>query len=195
MNPNQWTALYARTSTFTQATGLEAQQRSLLEYAKSKAITNHKLYSDNGVSGTKASRPGLDQMLADVRAGKVSCVVVPAFSRFARSTKHLLSALEEFQKLGVNFVSLSEAIDLGSSLGKCVYVILSAVSVLERDLISERIKVGLKNAVAKGKRPGRRKTANHDLILELHKKGLSQRHIARLAGCHYSTVWRELKAA
>lgn len=190
-----WTALYCRTSTLKQETGLEAQERSLRGYCESKAIRKYKVYKDSGVSGTKAKRPGLDQLMADVRAGNIDTVVVPAFSRFARSTKHLLSALEEFQKLGVGFVSLSEAIDLSSSIGRAVFVILAAVSVLERDLISERIKVGLKNALAKGKRPGKKKTVNRALILELRKKGLSQRRIARLASCSLASVNRELQSA
>jgi site-specific DNA recombinase len=93
----QKVALYVRTSTDKQEKGLEAQIRVLEEYCKSKGILNYQVYQDFGISGSKSSRPQLDQMMKDVRDEKISTVIVYSFSRFARSTKHLLDALDEFQ--------------------------------------------------------------------------------------------------
>lgn len=185
-------ALYARTSTNRQEKGLEAQVRALQAFASQKGITEFDLFTDEGISGAKASRPGLDQMMAEVRGGKYEGVIVYSFSRFARSTKHLLEALEEFQKLGVGFVSLSESIDTSSAIGKALFTIISAISQLERELISERVKNGLNNAIAKGKRLGRKRTRNSRLIRELASKKYSYRKIAELVGCSTTTVHREL---
>lgn len=185
--------LYCRTSTNYQSKGLEAQERALLEYCQGKSITNYRLYRDEGISGAKASRPELDRMLSDVRDGELSAVIVYSFSRFARSTQHLLSALEEFRALGVSFVSISENLETESALGKALFVIISAISELEREILSERVRNGLNNAKKKGKKLGRRKTRNSALILELSKQSYSQREIAKLAGCSKTAVYRELK--
>jgi len=186
-------ALYCRTSTSYQSKGLEAQERALREYCQGKGIKNYRLYRDEGISGAKSSRPELDRMLFDARNGRLSAVVVYSFSRFARSTQHLLSALEEFRSLGVSFVSISENLETESALGKALFVIISAISELEREILSERVRIGLNNAKKKGKKLGRRKTRNSALILELSNKDYSQREIAKLAGCSKTAVHRELK--
>jgi len=114
-------ALYARVSTGTQQTGLEAQVRALRQYCQQTGIHDFLLFEDENQSGTKSSRPALDKMMKAVRAGEISRVVVYSFSRYARSTSHLLSALEEFKKLGVAFNSLSENIDTNSPLGVAIF--------------------------------------------------------------------------
>ncbi len=176
-----------------QEKGLEAQTRALEEFCKQRGITDYVLFCDEGVSGSKASRPQLDSMMNRIRAGEFETLAVYSFSRFARSTKHLLNALEEFEQLGVQFVSISESLDTGSPIGRALFTIISAISQLERELISERVKNGLKNAVAKGVRLGRKKTRNSELIRELHSKAYSQRKIAKLVGCSLTTVNREIK--
>ena len=133
-------ALYVRTSTHMQTSSMEAQRRALEEWCKRKDITWYLVYEDEGHSGTKSSRPALDKMMGDVRAGSIGTVAVYSFSRFARSTTHLLAALDEFQKVGVRFHSITEDIDTTSSLGKAFFTILAALATLERDLIAERVR-------------------------------------------------------
>ena len=186
--------LYIRTSTNKQEKGHEAQKRALLEFCKANNLENIKLYEDFGVSGTKESREGLDKLMKDARSGVLTDIAVYSFSRFARSTKHLLTALDEFKELNIAFISISERIDSNTAIGKAMFVIISAISSLERDLLSERTVNGLKNAKAKGKQLGRPRTRNSKLIRELHSRGYSHREIARLVGCSKTTVWRELKA-
>lgn len=192
MASNRITALYARVSTLTQGSGLESQLNALETHCKRNDIEFYRIYSDEGISGAKANRPGLDSLMEDVRLGRVSQVVVFSFSRFARSTKHLLLALEEFNSLGVRFVSISESLDTSTPIGKTVFSILAAISELERELIRERVRNGLVNAKRKGKKLGRAKTRNSELIQELRNKGLSYRRIATLAKCSISTVHKEL---
>lgn len=149
------TALYARVSTSDQKTGLEAQVRVLKICCEQNKILDYELFCDENISGTKASRPGLDRMMAAVEAGEIESVVVFAFSRFARSVSHMLKGLETMKKYQTNFCSLTEKIDLNTSLGHVVFVLVSAIAQLERDLISERVRNGLANARAKGKLIGR----------------------------------------
>lgn len=185
-------AIYARTSTNLQSTGLESQLHALKTYCEARGITDVRIYSDAGVSGAKSSRPGLDQMLADAKAGNISQVVTYSLSRLSRSTGHLLETLELLKSLGIGFVSLSESIDLSTPMGVMVVTVLGAVAQLEREITVERVKTGLKNAAAKGRFPGRPKRRNSDLIRELHAKGYCQADIARLASVSIATVSREL---
>lgn len=183
--------LYARVSTDQQATGLEAQIRALKEYCQLNKIEDYELFADEGISGTKSSRPALDRMMAMVRNDEASCVVVYSFSRFARSTTHMLNGLEDMKAHGCNFASLTEKIDTSSPIGKAVFVIISAIAALERDLIAERVKNGLANARAKGKLIGRKKLRDSDLIRKLLKAGLSYRAVSRIAKCSHGSVHAE----
>lgn len=133
-------ACYARVSTSDQATGMESQVRVLKQYCEQNNIKNVEFFTDEGISGTKSSRPALDRMMAAVDNDEVSSVVVYSFSRFARSTTHLLSALQVFKKKGVHFVSLTEKIDTNSAVGVAIFSILASISQLERDLIADIIK-------------------------------------------------------
>ncbi len=186
-------ALYVRTSTDKQQKGLESQILALKQYCAQKGIEEFLIYKDFGVSGAKSARPGLDALLFSVKRKEVSEVIVYSFSRFARSTSHLLKALDEFKSYGVGFISISENIDTSTPMGQAMFTIISAIAQLERELIAERVKTGLKNAVSKGKRLGRKKSRNSKLIQELASQGLSYRRIAELADCSISTVHRELK--
>ncbi len=112
-------------------------------------------YVDVGISGAKEKRLELDRMMADAHRRRFDAVVVWKFDRFARSVSHLLRALETFRALGIEFVSLSEQVDTSTPMGKMVFTVLGAVAELERSLIVERVKAGLRNARAKGKRLGR----------------------------------------
>jgi DNA invertase Pin-like site-specific DNA recombinase len=169
-------ACYARVSTADQSTGLESQMRVLKQYCVSNEIDNVEYFADEGVSGTKASRPALDRLMMAVESDEISSVVVYSFSRFARSTTHLLQALQIFKRKGVHFVSLTEKIDTNSAVGVAIFSILAAISQLERDLIADRVRVGLANARAKGKLIGRKKMRDSDLIRKLLKAGMSYRN-------------------
>lgn len=147
-------ALYGRVST-TNGQDPAMQLRELREYCKLRGWKVQDEYVDRGVSGGKDSRPELDRLMAAAHRRRFDGVVVWRFDRFARSTAHLLRALETFRSLGIEFVSLSEAIDTTTPAGKMVFTVLGAVAELERSLIGERVRAGLRNAKAKGKRLGR----------------------------------------
>lgn len=112
-------------------------------------------FVDKGVSGATDSRPELNRLMDEAHRGKFSIVAVWKFDRFARSVSHLLRALETFRSLGIEFLSLSEAIETNTATGKMVFTVLGAVAELERSLIGERVRSGLRNAAAKGVRLGR----------------------------------------
>ncbi|MGE3758044.1 MAG: recombinase family protein [Pseudobdellovibrionaceae bacterium] len=181
-------ALYTRLSTEQQSTGLESQVSILKDYCAKNDILNYEIFMDEGISGTKSSRPALDRMIAAVNSGEVTSVVVYSFSRFARSTTHLLNALQIFKAKNVAFVSLTEKIDTSTPVGIAVFSILAAISQLERDLIAERVKAGLANARAKGKLIGRKKVRDSDLIRKLLKAGMSYRQISIVAKCSHGSV-------
>jgi DNA invertase Pin-like site-specific DNA recombinase len=148
-------------------------------------------YVDVGISGTKEKRPELDRLMADAHRRRFDVVAVWKFDRMARSVSHLLRVLETFNALGINFVSLSESIDTATPAGKMVFTVLGAVAELERSLIVERVKAGLRNARAKGKRLGRPpKFVDRIKLARLRAEGRSWRKIARAIGCSARTARR-----
>lgn len=149
---------YARVSTSNHHQDPEMQLRDMRAYANSQGnwrVAEDGAYVDVGISGTKSKRPELDRLMADVRAGKLDVVMVWRFDRFARSVSHLLAFLEELNKLNVSFVSLNEKVDTTTPVGKMIFTVLGAVAELERSLIVERVRAGLRNTVAKGTKLGR----------------------------------------
>ena len=187
------TALYIRVSTDKQANGLEAQERALVTYCQANGIGSPIVFSDEAISGAKASRPGLNALMDAVRTGTVSNVIVYSFSRFARSTTHLLEALRIFQEHDVAFTSLSEKLDTSSPTGRAVFTIIAAISQLERELIAERVRNGLANARAKGKRLGRPTTVDREIVRAFVKQGMRYREIARLTGASHGTIRQVVK--
>jgi DNA invertase Pin-like site-specific DNA recombinase len=183
--PKQVTAIYARTSTHLQATGLQSQLLALKGYCEAKGISDCRIYTDAGVSGAKASRPGLDQMLADAKAGLIQNVVTYSLSRLSRSTSHLLQTLEQLKALGVGFISVSEAIDLSTPMGLMVVTVLGAVAQLEREITVERVRTGLVNARSKGKKLGRPTSVNRDLVKALVIQHMTYRQISKLTGASH----------
>lgn len=186
-------ALYSRVSTDKQQNGLESQRRALEEYCKTKGILEYEVFEDSNISGSKSSRPELDRMLKEVRDGKFDMVLVYSFSRFARSTKFLLDSLEEFSLLKVNFVSLSENIDLSSAIGRAMFTIISAIATLERELIAERVRNGMINARAKGRRIGRPQTINDGLIATLRTENYSYREISKMLNIGQGSITASLR--
>ena len=146
-------AIYARVSTTDQT--CDNQLRDLRDYCRARGWTDVREFIDTGISGTKERRPALDRMMVEVKAKRVDVVVVAAFDRFGRSVRHLVEALELFGHLHCGFVSLREQIDLESPLGTAIFTIIAAIAQLERSLIVERVKAGLRRARAEGTRLGR----------------------------------------
>jgi len=179
--------IYARVSTKDQS--CELQVRDLRSYCAARGFDLVREYVDVGQSGAKDSRPELNKLMDDARKRLFDIIVVWRFDRFARSTKHLLSALEEFRSLGIQFISYQENIDTSSALGQALFTIVSAVAQLERDLIRERVTAGIRNAQANGKTLGRPKSkVDRERILELKAQGHSLRQIAASLGVGYGTV-------
>ena len=141
-------ALYARVSTTDQST--DSQLLDLRRYVSERGWHTFREYCDNGVSGTKDNRPALNDLMNDAKKRRFDGVLVWRFDKFARSTQHLILALEDFKNLGIDFVSYQENIDTSSPLGSAIFTIISAVAQLERDLIAERVKAGLRRAKENG---------------------------------------------
>jgi DNA invertase Pin-like site-specific DNA recombinase len=176
-------AIYARVSTANNGQDPAMQTRELKEYIGRRGWQLAGEYVDVGISGTKEKRPELDRLMADAYRRRFDAVIVWKFDRFARSVSHLLRALETFQALGIHFVSLSESLDTSTPAGKMVFTVLGAVAELERSLIVERVKAGLRNAKAKGKRLGRpKKILDTKRIAALRAKGVGWKRIATEMG-------------
>ena len=179
--------IYARVSTKDQS--CELQVRDLRAYCAARGFDLLREYVDVGQSGAKDSRPELNKLMDDARKRQFDAIVVWRFDRFARSTKHLLLALEEFRSLGIQFISYQENIDTSSALGQALFTIVSAVAQLERDLIRERVSAGIRNARANGKRLGRpMRAVDRGRILQMRVAGQSLRQIATNLGVGYGTV-------
>jgi DNA invertase Pin-like site-specific DNA recombinase len=170
-------AIYARVSTIN-GQDPKMQTRELREYCERRGWKFAGEYVDEGISGSKDNRPDLNRLMADAHKRRFDAVVVWRFDRFARSVSHLLRALESFKSLGIEFVSLSEQVDTSTPTGKMVFTVLGAVAELERCLIAERVKAGLRNARAKGKRLGRPRVAvDVTRVASLRAAGRSWREI------------------
>lgn len=181
-------AIYARVSTHN-GQDPEMQLRELREYCQRRGWEITREYVDVGISGGKEKRPELDKLLHDAHRRYFDAVVVWRFDRFARSVSHLLKALENFRALGIEFVSLSEQVDTSTPTGKMIFTVLGAVAELERSLIVERVRAGLRNAKAKGKKLGRpRKVTNPAAISSLRSQGASWRVIGRNLGVSHVTA-------
>jgi DNA invertase Pin-like site-specific DNA recombinase len=176
-------AVYARVSTTNHGQDVTLQTGELQQFAEARGWHMVDAYVDAGVSGAKDSRPELNRLMADAHKRRFDVVAVWRFDRFARSVSHLLRALETFNALGIAFVSLSEQMDTTTPAGKMVFTVLGAVAELERSLIAERVRAGLRNARAKGKRLGRpRRVVDTSKIATLRAQGRSWRTIARQLG-------------
>ncbi|MGD0263753.1 MAG: recombinase family protein [Candidatus Methylomirabilota bacterium] len=186
--------LYGRVSTRDQ--NIDTQIEPLRAYATSRGLEVLAECVDVGVSGRKEKRPGLDQVMALARARTIDTVIVAAFDRFGRSLAHLVRALEEFEHLGVGFISLREQLDLGSPTGRVMFAVIGAMAQFEQELIRERIRAGLARARSQGKRLGRPPQVYHrDRVLPLRQAGHSQRKIAQELGISRRAVQRALKGA
>src|SRR5215467_5376255 len=184
-------ALYMRVSTKGHGQTTDTQALALREYAQRRGFEIVE-YRDEGISGIKDSRPALDRLMKDARARKFDVVIVARFDRFARSVSHLLRALEEFSHLGVDFVSLSESIDTSTPMGKMIFTVLAAVAELERNLIKERVQMGIGRARKQGKQLGRPKRIFDREKAQMLIRTMSIREAARRLGVSRGVVERAL---
>lgn len=184
-------ALYMRVSSLDQHP--ETQLLDLRQMAAQRGYEVVHEYTDR-ISGAKARRPGLDELMHDARRGKVDVVLVWASDRIARSVKHFLDVLDELNRLGVEFVSFREQIDTGGPLGRAIVVIIGAIAELERNLIVERVKAGMRRARLEGRHIGRNPLAvDREAIFCDRSRGLSIRQIAREHSISTATVQRVLR--
>jgi DNA invertase Pin-like site-specific DNA recombinase len=184
-------AVYARISTTGNGQSPEMQLRELREDVERRGWTLAGEYVDEGVSGAKDSRPELNRLMDDAHKRKFDAVVVWKFDRFARSVSHLLRALETFKALGIEFISFSEQMDTTTPTGKMIFTVLAAVAELERSLIGERVRAGVRNARAKGKRLGRPRTGvDTAKVRELRLAGRSFAEVGAALGISTASAWR-----
>ena len=169
--------LYMRVSTVDQHP--ETQLHDLRQMAAQRGYEIVQEYTDR-ISGAKARRPGLDQMMADARRGRFDVVLVWASDRIARSVKHFLEVLDELNRIGVEYVRFREQIDTGGPLGRAIVVIIGAVAELERNLIIERVRAGMRRARLEGQRIGRAPLVLDNLAIQQDRqRGQSIREIAK----------------
>ena len=182
-------AVYTRVSTGDQQT--DSQESELREFAEKRGWSIYKVYRDKGVSGTKESRPALNELMADCRRRKVDVVAVYKFDRYARSVKQLVNSLQEFRQLGIDFVSSSESIDTSTPMGEVVFHVMGALAQFERSLIAERTIAGLKEARRKGKQLGRPPVKlDSDLVARIKADRVKGKLSLRaLANKHAVTLW------
>jgi DNA invertase Pin-like site-specific DNA recombinase len=183
-------ALYLRVSTVDQHP--ETQLHDLRQMAAQRGYQIVQEYTDR-ISGTKAKRPGLDQLMMDARRGRFDVVLTWACDRIARSTRHFLTVLDELNRTGVEFVSFRENIDTGGPLGRAIVIIIAAIAELERSLIVERVRAGMRRARLDGQRIGRVPLVlDTAAIQQDRQRGQSIRQIAKEHRISTATVQRVL---
>jgi DNA invertase Pin-like site-specific DNA recombinase len=184
-------AIYLRVSTVDQHP--ETQVYDLRQMAQQRGYEIAREYTDR-ISGAKARRPGLDEMMRDARRGHFDVVLVWASDRIARSVRHFLEVLDELNRLNIEFVSFRESIDTGGPLGRAVVVIIGAIAELERNLIVERVRAGMRRARLEGRHIGRKPLElDRTAILRDRERGQSLGQLAKSHGISRTTVHRVLR--
>jgi DNA invertase Pin-like site-specific DNA recombinase len=189
MKEQKRVGIYSRVSTSGQNPKMQIAE--LREYCHNRNWNIADEYTDAAFSGAKDSRPELDRLMKDAHRRRFDVVAVWKFDRFARSVSHLLRALETFQELGINFVSLSECLDTSVPAGKMAFTVLGAVAELERSLIAERVRSGLQNAKANGTKLGRPplRVLSDGEIRRLRRERKQGVSFKKLAQIHGVSVW------
>jgi len=189
------TSIYVRVSTGDQTT--DSQEHELRNYCARRGWSDLQIYSDQ-ISGAKFNRPGLDTLMAAVRAGKVERVVVFKLDRLGRSLPHLALILDELQRHAVALIATTQGIDTSHSnpVGRLQLNVLMAVAEFEREIIRERVNAGLAAARARGVKLGRRAGHNRTPgdVKALKARGLGVRAIARELKIPVSSAWALLRA-
>lgn len=186
--------IYARVSTRDQ--NVEMQLIDLRQYARARKLSIIKEYIDYA-SGAKSDRINYRKLFDDVRKRKTDVVLVWKFDRFARSTKELINALEDFNNLGVDFISYKENIDTSTPAGKILFTMISAFAEFERAIIRERVLAGMEKAKSRGVKIGRPKISPFTIekVIELKKAGLSYKEIIKKVSISKSAFYEIIKGA
>jgi DNA invertase Pin-like site-specific DNA recombinase len=185
-------ALYIRVSTLDQHP--ETQLHDLRQFASQRGLQIVREYTDHGFSGTKARRPALDELMEDARRHRFDVLVVWSIDRLARSTKHLLQTLDELNGRGIQFLSQREAIDTEGPLGRAIIVIVSAMAELERCIMIERVRAGMRRAKIEGRRIGRAPLkVDRTLLLRDREHGMTLNQLAKAHAISKASVCRVLK--
>ncbi len=194
--PIRRVALYARVSTLHGQQYPEMQLSELREYVSRRGLSIHEEYVDQGISGSKESRPALNHLMSDAQRCRFDAVLVWKIDRFGRSLKHLVNSLADLSAYGIAFISLRDNLDLSTPSGRLMFQIIGAMAEFERALIQERVRAGLRNAKAKGKRIGRpRQHVDSAKVLEFRAQGFSWRDVSKRLGLGLGTVYRAVASA
>jgi DNA invertase Pin-like site-specific DNA recombinase len=177
-------AIYMRVSTVDQHP--ESQLHDLRQLAQQRGYQLIGEYTDR-ISGTKAKRPGLDQLMADARKGRFDVLMVWASDRIARSVRHFLEVLDELNHLNIEYVSFRENLDTGGALGRAMVIIIGAIAELERNLIIERVRSGMRRAKLEGRHIGRP-------ALEIDRAGILRHRASGQSLSQIATTFRISKA-
>ena len=187
-------AIYARVSTTDQR--VDNQLYDLRLFAEQRGFEVACEYTDVGYSGSKARRPGFDAMLRDARKRRFAVVIVAAFDRVARSTRHFLSVVDELDSLGIDFVSRRENIATDGPVGRLFLTVISSIAELESDLIKERIRAGMRRRKLDGLPCGRQPLdVDHDVVVADRLSGLSLTETAKRHGISRASVVRFVREA
>jgi DNA invertase Pin-like site-specific DNA recombinase len=187
-------AIYARTSTNEQR--IETQLYDLRSLAAQRGFEITREYCDRGISGSKARRPALDSMMNDARRGEFSVVLVAAFDRIARSTKNFLEIVDELNSVNATFVSAREAIDTSGPMGRMFLTMVGSIAELERSLIVERIKAGMRRAKIEGRRLGRAPlSVDRNALVSDRLAGMSLTDVAKKYRISRASVVRVVRQA
>jgi DNA invertase Pin-like site-specific DNA recombinase len=185
-------AIYTRVSTSDQS--IQSQLYDLREMAAQRGYEIVHEYQDCGISGTKARRPGLDALMQDARRKKFSVVLVAAFDRIARSTRNFLQIIDELDSLGIEFISRREGVATGDAMGRLFVTIISAIAELERSLVVERVKSGIRRARLEGRQIGRaRLDVDREQVVSDRRSGLSLTQVAKRHNISRASVCRLMK--
>ena len=187
-------AIYARVSTPDQH--VETQLYDLRKLAAQRGFEIVREYCDRGISGSKAKRPGLEALMNDARRGEFSVLLTAAFDRVARSTRDFLQIVDELNNLGIEFISAREAIDTSGPMGRMFLTMVGSIAELERSLIVERIKAGMRRAKMEGQRLGRAPlNIDHDALVRDRLAGMSLTNVAKKYGVSRASVVRFVREA
>jgi DNA invertase Pin-like site-specific DNA recombinase len=186
-------ALYMRVSTVDQHP--ESQRYDLRSLAAQRGFEIVAEYTDR-ISGAKAKRPGLDELMRNARHGKFDVVLVWAFDRMARSVRHFLELIDELNHLNIEFLSFRENIDTGGPLGRAMIIIVGAIAELERNLIIERVRAGMRRAKLEGRRIGRTPlNIDRAAVVRDRRRGMSLTDVAKAHGISRALVSRIMRDA
>jgi DNA invertase Pin-like site-specific DNA recombinase len=187
-------AIYVRVSTPDQH--VESQLYDLRELAVQRGFEVVHEYEDRGVCGKKARRPGLDALMADARRKMFSVVLVAAFDRIARSTRNFLQVIDELDSLEIEFISRREGVATGDAMGRLFVTIISAIAELERSLVVERVRSGMRRARLEGRQIGRaRLDVDREQVVLDRRSGMSLTQVAKKHSISRASVCRMMKEA